>query len=48
MSATSPPSFKEAEQRAREGGKYRLMLVDDEDGLRRAVSEYLEQASPHS
>lgn len=26
-------------------GKYRLMLVDDEDSLRRAVSEYLEQAS---
>ena len=27
------------------GGKYRLMLVDDEEALRRAVSEYLEQAS---
>ncbi|CAM9705570.1 unnamed protein product, partial [Ascophyllum nodosum] len=25
------------------GGKYRLMLVDDEEALRRAVSEYLEQ-----
>lgn len=28
------------------GGQYRLMLVDDEEALRKAVSEYLQQASP--
>lgn len=47
---SSPTSSYESSGHATDGGgsgsgKYRLMLVDDEEALRRAVSEYLEQAS---